>query len=132
MKKTPAYLRGQLYEAEVDDEDYKFLSQYKWTAKVSKRTRTVYAQTNFLAPGRYVNISMHRMIIGDAVDAIEDDNVPYQEVPVGNGKIVFIIQAGYERFRKKSVDHVDGNGLNNCRLNLRHATCSEQVKNRRL
>jgi hypothetical protein len=29
MKKISAYLRGQSYEAEVDDEDYEFLSQYK-------------------------------------------------------------------------------------------------------
>jgi len=76
MKMIPVYLKENRYDAEVDDEDYEFLSQYRWTAKPSKRKRTVYAHANHHAPlGRYVNIAMHRMIIGDAVDAIEDDDV---------------------------------------------------------
>ena len=44
MKKIPAYLRGVSYATSVDDEDYSFLSQFRWTAKPSNRT--VYAQTN--------------------------------------------------------------------------------------
>ena len=67
MKTIRVYLREQCYEAQVDDEDYEFLSQplYRWTAKISHKT--VYAQTNIEYLGEWYNIGMHRMVIGDAV-----------------------------------------------------------------
>ena len=37
---------GRGYEAEVDDEDYQYLSQHKWSA--SESNRTVYAKTTVL------------------------------------------------------------------------------------
>ena len=73
MKKISAYLRDQSYEADVDDEDYDFLSQFNWTAKIS--SRTVYAQTNVESPRGFVNVQMHRMVIGDAADAIDEHSL---------------------------------------------------------
>jgi hypothetical protein len=49
-----------------------------------------------------------------------------------NGKTVFILPDRDRRLKKMTVDHVDGNGLNNTRANLRHLSCAEQTKNRRL
>jgi len=42
VTKPSAAMRRAMAEAEVGDEDYESLSQYKWTAKISKKT--VYVQ----------------------------------------------------------------------------------------
>jgi hypothetical protein len=114
------------YEAEVDDEDFEFLSGFKWS--VSKTKTTVYAKAQVECDGRWYNIPMHRMVIGDA---FENWDIPYVEIALTNGKTVFVIPNRLRRHRKTTVDHIDGNGLNNCGLNLRHASCAEQVANRR-
>jgi hypothetical protein len=126
MKKIPINPVEWGYEAEVDDEDYEFLAQFKWS--ISNTRTTVYAKAQVSWQGEYLNIPMHRMVIGDA---LEEWDVPFKEVPLTNGKTVFVINARFKHCRKKSVDHIDGNGLNNCRSNLRHATCVEQLRNRR-
>lgn len=75
---------------------------------------------------------MRRMVMGDAE---EDWNLTLGgyplEVLLANGKTVYILPQKYSRFREKTVDHPDGNGLNNTRANLRHLSCAEQAKNRR-
>jgi hypothetical protein len=129
MKKIPVSPYDAGYEALVDDEDYEFLSQpqFKWSAK--KAWGTVYARTYIESDnGGWVNVEMHRMVIGDFC---EDWTVPVKKVSLQNGNSVFIVDERFRSARKISVDHKDGNGLNNCRANLRHATCSEQVANRR-
>lgn len=68
----------------VDDQDYEFLSQYRWCFTKTPRSHTVYAR-RFISKGVYA--LMHRDILG-----------------VGKGEY---------------VDHIDGNGLNNQRSNLR-------------
>jgi len=77
----------------VDDDDYDFLNQFKWSA--AKTYKTFYAVKR---NGKKM-ISMHNMIMGTI-----------------KGKI---------------IDHIDGDGLNNVRKNLRHATHSENMQNRR-
>jgi hypothetical protein len=118
------------YEALVDDEDYEFLSQHRWS--FSGSSRTAYANTFIPTEDGYKCVSMHRMVMGDAE---EDWNVTLGgyplEVLLDNGKIVYILPQKYRRFRKITVDHIDGNGLNNTRANLRHLSCAEQTKNRR-
>jgi hypothetical protein len=127
MKKIPLSPYGPDCEALVNDEDYDFLCQFKWTASNTKGK--IYAKTNVQANnGQWVNVAMHRMVIGDVC---EDWAVPAREVSLQNGKTVFIVDERRRNVRKMSVDHVDGNGLNNCRANLRHATCLEQTANRR-
>ncbi len=85
--------------AQVDDEDYELLSQYKWYAVEDHNT--FYALTRITIPKaervgktRQKTIIMHRFILR-----------------LTNRKIL--------------VDHEDHNGLNNQKYNLREATPSE-------
>ncbi len=85
----------------VDDEDYHFLNQWKWTAHEDKYT--FYAIRKDYTNGKHnaVQISMHRLILG-----------------LTN--------------RKQEAEHIDRNGLNNQRSNLRVATRSQNCSNRKL
>ena len=124
--------RGEtIYEAQVDDEDFEFLSQFRWRASVRSRTLT-YANASVWTEAGFKSVEMHRMVIGDAEEdwSVTLGGYPLA-IPLDNGKTVYILPQKYRRFRKKTVDHIDGNGLNNTRANLRHLSCAEQVKNRR-
>lgn len=83
------------YVAIVDDEDYEFVSQWKWSAKVQKNT--VYAFRKYRKDGKQITISLHRQLMG---------NPPGME-----------------------VDHIDRDGLNNRRINLRLATHQQNAYN---
>lgn len=85
------------YSAIVDDEDYEWLSRWKWYALVDKHT--VYAAREETVNGNSTCVMMHRRIC----------NTP----------------DGYE------TDHWDGNGLHNCRANLRVVTKSQNMWNRK-
>jgi len=80
------------YEAIVDDEDFEWLSQWKWSA--SPKRHTVYARRS--KDGVY----MHRLILG-----IKDKSI--------------------------LCDHMNRNGLDNQKANLRACTRSENQINRR-
>lgn len=79
----------------VDDADFKWLNQWKWSLNSSGRS-LFYAARSLNGKG----IKMHRVIM----------NAP----------------------REKQVDHINGNGLNNQRKNLRLCTKLENSKNRRI
>lgn len=81
-------------EAIVDDSDYDWLNQWKWTFLVGG-----YAYRHDYSTGDRVTVFMHRLIIG----------APH----------------------RKQVDHVNGNGLDNRRCNLRLATPAENGRNSR-
>lgn len=81
----------------VDDEDFEYLSQFKWTLVSSKGKE--YAYRGKTSDGIRTTYKMHRVILG-----ITDP--------------------------KKSVDHKDGNGLNNQRKNLRSADQKQNCQNR--
>ena len=83
----------------VDDCDYEYLNQWKW--RIQKNGRTFYVIRNSRKDEckTRISISMHRIILQ---------------------------RTGIEF---KQVDHIDGNGLNNCRLNLRAATQQENSYN---
>jgi len=80
----------------VDDEDYEFLSRWKWCAH--KGGRTYYAKSTQYSDGKKRTLYMHRLIMIPA---------PGQE-----------------------IDHIDRNGLNNQKANLRVCTHKENSVNR--
>jgi hypothetical protein len=91
--------RGKV--ALVDDEDFEWLSQWKWSVETHAKTfyalRSIYlGRENSKA--KMTLVRMHRVIMG---------------MPVN-----------------KEVDHKDGDGLNNQRDNLRVCTHSQNLSNR--
>lgn len=85
------------YTALVDDEDFAYLSQFKWYAHRHHRTSLIYAVRNAPREGKSVRrtILMHREVL--------------QPRP------------GHE------TDHINNNGLDNRRDNLRYATRSQNT-----
>lgn len=87
------------YVVTVDDEDFDLVSKFKWSAKVTKNRRVIYAY-GWIGPkelgGKPRKLSMHRLLMNEP---------------------------------ECDVDHIDMNGLNNCRTNLRLATQSENQGN---
>ena len=88
----------QGYHAVVDDEDYEFLSQWKWFAQKTKHTVYAARKPWVSGSGRSTKVYMHRVISG-ANDGMQ-------------------------------TDHMDGNGLNNRRANLRSVTQQDNLLNR--
>ena len=84
--------------AQVDDEDYDYLMQWKWWA--GKSTNVFYAGRNVRNDRLRTTIKMHRIIMG------------YNS-------------------HKLCIDHIDGDGLNNQRCNLRFATKPENNMNKK-
>jgi hypothetical protein len=84
----------------VDDQDYEFLMQWKWCA--NKNHKTFYGVRGFWNCLKQITVQMHRVIAKRMGLDIKD----------------------------KKVDHIDRNGLNNCRGNLRIATNSQSQANR--
>ena len=93
----------------VDDEDYNYLSQWKWHARKSttKSGDNWYAYRQFRDPSvknskgesKQILVIMHRVIIG---------------APKG-----------------RYVDHINGNGLDNQKLNLRLCNHTQNLYNQR-
>lgn len=82
----------------VDDEDYEWLNQWKWCARL-KPSGQCYAVRVKQVNGTKRLIRMHRLILGAK--------------------------------QNQQVDHIDHNGLNNTRKNIRLCTASENQWNRR-
>lgn len=96
MKKIPLS-QGQY--AIIDDDDFKYLSQFKWYA--ARHKRTWYAVTCVKNKnGEYRARAMHRILLG-----------------LSNPKVF--------------TDHIDHNGLNNQRTNLRTCSNKQNGHNRR-
>ena len=91
--------QGQV--ALVDDEDFEWLSQFKWFAVASKAKRTFYAARQLQrVNGKQYIIYMHHEIIGKPPKGFE-------------------------------VDHESGRGIDNQRENLRFVTRRQNCQNRK-
>lgn len=90
------------YVAFVDDDLWPLVRLYTW--HVAKSRNTYYAWTNVRHPEKeelaYTRKGMHQLVMG---------------TQLGDGQ---------------QIDHVDGNGLNNQRSNLRFATTQQNMANR--
>lgn len=84
----------------VDNEDYKWLNQWKWCARPDGYTCYVQRHSHRIN-GKPIHVQMHREILG------------------------------LKRGDKRQCDHIDGNGLNNQRSNLRICTQSQNYFNQR-
>ena len=83
----------------VDAEDYTKVSKYKWSETKLGHRRTSYARTNIKEGEKYRTESLHRLILGLSS---KDGNI---------------------------VDHINGNGLDNRKINLRLSSPRENAVN---
>jgi hypothetical protein len=81
----------------VDDEDYDYLSQWKWRLYENKKKSLRYAIRRPYKDGKRITIRMHRVIMDTPSHLF--------------------------------VDHINHNGLDNQRLNLRNCTNQENCRN---
>jgi hypothetical protein len=101
MKEIPL-TKGQV--ALVDDDDYVYLSQFKWYAN-KKPIFYAVRRHNKMVNGKEQHIKMHREILKRYLRENFDDSLV--------------------------VDHINHNGLDNRKENLRLATNKENCNNRR-
>lgn len=86
--------------AYIDEEDYELVSRHSWSATEKGHRRTRYARAGVRdADGKNYTIRMHRLILG---------------LEKGDGII---------------VDHINGNGLDNRRENLRTGSYAQNARN---
>lgn len=83
----------------VDAEDFDIVSKYKWSETKPGHRRTTYARTNIKEGGKYRTERLHRLVLG---------------LRPNDGKI---------------IDHINGNGLDNRKSNLRISTSSANAVN---
>jgi hypothetical protein len=88
----------------VDAADFEWLNQWKWRLYRSPWTSYAIADKKPFVGGQRGTIRMHRLIMG-------------------------VAEHGHT---ETQVDHIDGNGLNNSRSNLRFATNQQNQFNRKI
>ena len=100
LKITPMLELSQEKWAIVDSEDYEALSKYKWHAAKSSAGYTYYVRRQINKENKKYLMPIHRQIMG----LVPED--------------------------KRQVDHINGNGLDNRKANLRICTLQENNCNK--
>lgn len=101
------------YKALIDDEDYEIVSKSKWFAKItSKYNVTQYASRNITTQAQR---DFYSSLIGS----------PVLGVQLSLHRLIMKSKPG------EMVDHIDGNGLNNQKSNLRLCTVQQNAQNRK-
>lgn len=95
------------YAALVDDEDYEWPSQIRWYVTISYHEGTDKVRTVYALRGENRRLGERR------------------QTPVAMHRLIMGAP------RNREVDHIDGNGLNNQRSNLRLATRAQNSRNRK-
>lgn len=101
IRLTGKYAAGKDAFTLVDDDQFAFLSQWKWKAKPNGQANNVYAVRNRYVNGKHITLRLHRVILG-LTDADHRD-----------------------------VDHINHNALDNRRVNLRAVSRSVNIGNAR-
>lgn len=99
MRKIRLYYRGKLtnHYTLVDDVDYDFLNQWKWSYVKREKEHTAYVSRSACSNHKYYNILLHRLLLGAP--------------------------------SKFMVDHINHNGLDNRKDNLRLVTNQQNQYN---
>lgn len=98
----------QGFKTIIDDIDYEKVKRFKWRIHKTKHHR--YARTSLWNKGKQIHLYMHQLIMGQKSNLITDH---------------------IDRRHYLLTDHIDGNGLNNCRNNLRMVTHIQSTANSR-
>lgn len=104
MSKEIKLTRGLV--AIVDDEDYEELNKYKWHISSSKSSKTCYAE-------RFITIIHQNMKIKQK----------FKQKCIKMHRVIMNVSS------KMQIDHIDGNGLNNQKSNLRICTNKQNMHN---